>query len=178
MLLEETEAQLLAQRKEQVTAELKNFNEYDDIVSVFDRIKRKEVPDPALFLEWNVWRSLVMLNYAVRTEGNFVMDLDGMPVNTAPGKVPDIEVDYGDFGMIVEVTTSTGQKQYEMEGEPVARHYGKAQETKKNMYCLFIAPAISEGTLAHYFNLNKMNTKHYGVRHGSFRSQLLSSLIS
>lgn len=161
-LLEETEAQLLAQRKEQVTSELKNFNEYDDIVSVFDQIKRKEVPDPALFLEWNVWRSLVMLNYAVRTEGNFVMDLDGMPVNTAPGKVPDIEVDYGDFGMIVEVTTSTGQKQYEMEGEPVARHYGKAQETKKNMYCLFIAPAISEGTLAHYFNLNKMNTKHYG----------------
>jgi hypothetical protein len=161
-LLEITEDELLSQRKEQVSSELKNFNEYDDIVSVFDQIKRKEVPDPALFLEWNVWRSLVMLNYAVRTEGNFVMDLDGMPVNTAPGKVPDIEVDYGDFGMIVEVTTSTGQKQYEMEGEPVARHYGKAQETKKNMYCLFIAPAISEGTLAHYFNLNRMNTKHYG----------------
>ncbi|MFZ1618034.1 MAG: AlwI family type II restriction endonuclease, partial [Flavobacteriales bacterium] len=161
-VLERTESQLLAQRIEQVSAELKDFREYDDIISVFDQIRRKEVPDPALFLEWNVWRSLVMLNYAVRTDGNFVMDLDGMPVNTAPGKVPDIEVDYGDFGMIVEVTTSTGQKQYEMEGEPVARHYGKAQEMKKNMYCLFIAPAISEGTLAHYFNLNRMNTKHYG----------------
>ena len=161
-LLERTEGKLLAQRKEQVSAELKNFKEYDDIVAVFDQIKKKEVPDPALFLEWNVWRAIVMLNYAVRTEGNFVMDLDGMPVNTAPGKVPDIEVDYKDFGMIVEVTMSSGQRQYEMEGEPVARHFGRAREVKKNMYCLFIAPSISEGTLAHYFNLNRINTKHYG----------------
>ena len=160
--LEEAESSLLAQRKEQLTAELKHFKEYDDIVAVFDKIRKKEVPDPALFLEWNVWRSMVMLNYAVRVEGNFVMDLDGMPVNTAPGKVPDIEVDYGDFGVIVEVTMSSGQRQYEMEGEPVARHFGRAREAKENMYCLFIAPSISEGTLAHYFNLNRINTKHYG----------------
>ena len=161
-LLEEAESTLLAQRKEQLTAELKHFKEYDDIVAVFDKIRKKEVPDPALFLEWNVWRAMVMLNYAVRADGNFVMDLDGMPVNTAPGKVPDIEVDYGDFGVIVEVTMSSGQRQYEMEGEPVARHFGRARETKENMYCLFIAPSISEGTLAHYFNLNRINTKHYG----------------
>lgn len=161
-LLKEAESTLLAQRKEQLAAELKHFKEYDDIVAVFDKIRKKEVPDPALFLEWNVWRAMVMLNYAVRADGNFVMDLDGMPVNTAPGKVPDIEVDYGDFGVIVEVTMSSGQRQYEMEGEPVARHFGRARETKENMYCLFIAPSISEGTLAHYFNLNRMNTKHYG----------------
>ncbi len=30
------------------------------------------------------------------------------------------------------------------------------------MYCIFIAPKISEGTLAHYFNLNRFNTKLYG----------------
>lgn len=161
-LLEETEGALLAQRKEQVSAELKHFKEYDDIVAVFDKIRKKEVPDLALFLEWNVWRAMVMLNYAVRTEGNFVMDLDGMPVNTAPGKVPDIEVDYGDFGVIVEVTMSSGQRQYEMEGEPVARHFGRAREVKENMYCLFIAPSISDGTLTHYFSLNRINNKYYG----------------
>ncbi len=161
-LLEEAESTLLSQRKEQLSAELKNFKEYDDIVAVFDKIRKKEVPDPSLFLEWNVWRAMVMLNYAVRVQGNFVMDLDGMPSNTAPGKVPDIEVDYGNFGVIVEVTMSSGQRQYEMEGEPVARHYGRAREEKENMYCLFIAPSISEGTLAHYFNLNRINTKHYG----------------
>ena len=30
------------------------------------------------------------------------------------------------------------------------------------MYCLFVAPKISEGALAHYFNLNRFNTKLYG----------------
>ena len=162
-LLETTESELLEKRKEEVKSELKDFQQFEAILSVFDQIKKKEVPDPALFLEWNVWRALVMLNYAVATKGNFVMDPDNaMPVYAAPGKLPDIEVDYGDFGMIVEVTMSSGQKQYDMEGEPVARHFGRAREAKEDMYCLFIAPSISEGTLAHYFNLNKMNTRHYG----------------
>ena len=161
-LLEDTEIEMLAKRKVETTIALKDFKEYDDIIDVFDRIARKDIIDPSLFLEWNVWRALVMLNYAKETIGHFTMDLDGMPVNTAPGKVPDIVVDYGDFGMIVEVTMSSGAKQYEMEGEPVARHFGRVREQKENLYCLFIAPTISDGALAHYFNLNKSNTRLYG----------------
>lgn len=161
-LLETTEAELLIRRKAETTIALKDFQEYDDIIEVFTRIAKKDIIDPSLFLEWNVWRALVMLNYAKETTGHFTMDLDGMPVNTAPGKVPDIVVDYGDFAMIVEVTMSSGAKQYEMEGEPVARHYGRAREAKENLYCLFIAPTISEGALAHYFHLNKSNTRLYG----------------
>ncbi len=65
--------------------------------------------------------------------------------------------------MIVEVTMSSGNKQYEMEGEPVARHFGKVQNNSSvPVYCLFVAPKISEGALAHFFNLNRMNTKTYG----------------
>ena len=30
------------------------------------------------------------------------------------------------------------------------------------MYCIFIAPNISDGTLSHFFNLNRMYTKFYG----------------
>lgn len=56
-----------------------------------------------------------------------------------------------------------GNTQYKMESESVPRHFGKAKELlKKEMYCLFVAPKISEGTLAHYFNLNRFNTKLYG----------------
>lgn len=161
-LLEDTETEMLARRKAETTVALKDFKEYDDIIEVFDRIQRKDIIDPSLFLEWNVWRAFVMLNYAKETTGHFTMDLDGMPVNTAPGKVPDIVVDYGDFGLIVEVTMSSGAKQYEMEGEPVARHFGRVREQKENLYCLFIAPTISDGALAHYFNLNKNNTRLYG----------------
>ena len=129
----------------------------------FDQIKNREVPDAPLFLEWNVWRSLVMLNYAKRIDGNFIMDIDGMPLNYAPGNKPDIESEFEDFGVITEVTMSGGNTQYKMENESVPRHFGKAKELlNKEMYCLFIAPKISEGTLAHYFNLNRLNTKLYG----------------
>lgn len=142
---------------------LKGYKEFDDIIQVFKQISKKEVPDPPLYLEWNIWRALVMLNYAKSIKGNFSIDLDGVPLNTARGNMPDIEVEYEDFKLIVEVTTSTGNKQYEMEGEPVARHFGDVQlKSDKPVYCLFVASKISEGSLAYFFNLNKMNTKRYG----------------
>ncbi|MFP4487448.1 MAG: AlwI family type II restriction endonuclease, partial [Campylobacterales bacterium] len=143
--------------------ELKDFKELPDILDVFDKIRKKDVPDAALFLEWNVWRALVMLNYAKRVDGNFIMDIDGMPLSFAPGNQPDIESDFDDFGIITEVTMSSGNTQYNMESESVPRHYGKAKELfMKEVYCLFVAPKISEGTLAHYFNLNRINTRLYG----------------
>lgn len=148
---------------EEKIRELKDYKELPDILDVFKQIKKKEVPDAPLFLEWNVWRALVMLNYAKRVDGNFIMDIDGMPLNYAPGQKPDIESEYSDFGIITEVTMSSGHTQYKMENESVPRHFGKAKEIlKKEMYCLFVAPKISEGTLAHYFNLNRINTKLYG----------------
>ena len=148
---------------EEKKKELKDYKELPDILEVFEQIKKKEVPDAPLFLEWNVWRALVMLNYAKRVDGNFIMDIDGMPLNYAPGQKPDIESEYSDFGIITEVTMSGGHTQYKMESESVPRHFGRAKETlKKEMYCIFIAPKISDGTLAHYFNLNRFNTKLYG----------------
>lgn len=156
---EETKIEKLAE-----TAKgLKDYKEFDDIIEVFKQISKREVPDPPLYLEWNIWRALVMLNYAKAINGNFSIDLDGVPLNTARGNMPDIEAEYEDFRLIVEVTMSTGNKQYEMEGEPVARHFGDLQlKSDKPVYCLFIASKISEGSLAHFFNLNKMNTKRYG----------------
>ena len=104
-----------------------------------------------------------MMNYAKDVKGNFAIDLDGVPLNTALGNMPDIEVEYEGFKVIVEVTMSSGNKQYEMEGEPVARHFGKIQNNSSvPVYCLFVAPKISEGALAHFFNLNRFNTKAYG----------------
>lgn len=142
---------------------LKTYEELPDILEVFERIKNRELPDAPLFLEWNIWRAMEMLNYG-QINGNFVTDLDGAPLSTASAKKPDIECDYENFKLIIEVTMSSGQKQYDMEGEPVARHYGdaKRESAEKPVYCLFIAPKVSEGTLAHFHNLNKMNTRFYG----------------
>lgn len=142
---------------------LKHFKEFEDILGIFSQIEKREVPDPPLYLEWNVWRAMVMLNYAQDVKGNFTLDLDGIPLNTARGNLPDIDIEYDNFRLIVEVTTSTGNKQYEMEGEPIARHFGSVKtKSIKPVFCLFIAPKISEGALAHFFNLNRLNTKAYG----------------
>jgi len=162
-ILEEHEKKIKQNIILETTKSLKGYKELNDIIDIFQKISTRDVPDPPLYLEWNVWRALVMLNYAQEITGNFTVDLDGIPLCTARGNIPDIELEYDDFKMIVEVTISTGNKQYEMEGEPVPRHFGNVQlKSEKPVYCLFIAPKISEGTLAHFFNLNKMNTRRYG----------------
>ncbi|MBX2893300.1 MAG: AlwI family type II restriction endonuclease [Saprospiraceae bacterium] len=162
-ILEAGEESTKQEKLAETAKRLKDYKEFEDIIEVFKQISKREVPDPPLYLEWNIWRALVMLNYAKAINGNFSIDLDGVPLNTARGNMPDIEAEYEDFRLIVEVTTSTGNKQYEMEGEPVARHFGDLQlKSDKPVYCLFIASKISEGSLAHFFNLNKMNTKRYG----------------
>lgn len=162
-LLEATERKKISVVIEETEVALKNYKEFDDIIDVFAKIQKKEVPDPPLYLEWNIWRAMVMINYAKQVKGNFALDLDGVPLNTALGNMPDIQAEYDGFKMIIEVTMSSGNKQYEMEGEPVARHFGNTQKSSDvPVYCLFVAPRISEGALAHFFNLNRMNTKAYG----------------
>lgn len=162
-VLEEAEINKHERNIKETEQGLKHYKEYDDILNIFGKIEKKVVPDPPLYLEWNVWRSMVMINYAKRVQGNFKLDLEGTPLNTAGARLPDIYIEYDNFVMIVEVTMSSGQKQYDMEGEPVARHFGKAKsETTKPVYCLFVAPKISEGTLAHFFVLNKSAPKFYG----------------
>lgn len=162
-ILDEVKISVKAKNIEEKKRELKDYNELPDIIEVFDQIKKKDIPDPPLFLEWNVWRSFVMLNYATRIDGNFIMDIDGMPLNTAPGNKADLEIEFEDFAIISEVTLSSGATQFKMEGDSVPRHYGDFKERiGKEAYCIFIAPKIDDGTKAFFFNLNKGFTKRYG----------------
>lgn len=142
---------------------LKSKQDYHDIIDVFERIKSKDIPDAPLFLEWNVWRSFVMLNHALRIDGNFIMDMEGMPLNTAPGGKADLEIEFDDFGIIGEVTLSGGHTQFKMESDSVPRHFGQFKKIiNKDTYCIFIAPKISEGSKAHFYNLNRFETRLYG----------------
>ena len=96
-------------------------------------------------------------------KGNFNFDDAGQPLSTAAGNMPDIECDYDDFALSVEVTLQSGQRQYESEGEPVARHYGQLKKKSgKETYCLFIAPTINAATLAHFYGLNHLSIALYG----------------
>lgn len=141
---------------------VKNYEEYNDILDIYLDIERKQVYDAPLLLEWNTWRAMTMLDGG-SIKANLKFDDFGKPISTAQGNVADIECDYPDYCLAVEVTMSSGAKQYEMEGESVSRHLAKLKEkSQKNSYCLFIAPKVNEACVAHFYTLHKVSIAHYG----------------
>jgi len=156
----------IAKRKEDIISkqitDIKDYHLYDDINNTFGKIKDKSLYDMPLMLEWNTWRAMTMLDGGQVT-ANLKFDDFGNPMSTAQGNMADIVCDYGDFGVTVEVTMQTGQRQYETEGEPVTRHLAKLKkETGKPSYCLFVALDINEACIAHFYALHKMNISYYG----------------
>lgn len=147
--------------KSQVT-EIKSYALYSEIIDTYNEIISDGYYDAPLMLEYNTWRAMTMLDGG-NIKGNFKFDDAGQPLSTAAGNMPDIECDYTDFVLSVEVTMQQGQRQYESEGEPVARHFGQMKKrTGKDTYCLFIAPTINKACLAHFFALNKIGISYYG----------------
>lgn len=157
---------LILEKKNKIIDEqvksIKDFKQYDEIQDVFTQIENNELYDSSLMLEWNVWRGMTMLDGG-NIKANLKFDDFGKPMATAQGNMADIVCDYDDFNLTVEVTMATGQRQYEMEGEPVSRHLAKIKkETNKPSYCFFIAPTINEACIAHFYALHNMNISYYG----------------
>lgn len=143
--------------------ELKSYALYQEVVDTYNQILTEELYDAPLFLEWNTWRAMTMLDGGT-IKGNFKIDDSGKPIATAGGNMPDIECCYENFNLSVEVTLQRGQRQYESESEPITRHYGQLKKRSgKETYCLFIAPYINKATWAHFWGLNQVkNTYAYG----------------
>ncbi|MDL2225417.1 AlwI family type II restriction endonuclease [Eubacteriales bacterium OttesenSCG-928-M02] len=157
---------IVQQRKDAViraeVEEIKSYALYSEIIDTYNEIISDEYYDAPLMFEYNTWRAMTMLDGG-DIKGNFNVDDAGKPLSTAQGNKPDIECDYDDFVLSVEVTLQSGQRQYETEGEPVARHYGQMkQRTEKEAYCLFIAPTINPAALTHFYMLNQINNRYYG----------------
>lgn len=156
----------LEKRKEKFISDqvvaIKDYRLFDDIGVVYNQIIDKSLYDTPLMLEWNTWRAMTMINGG-EIRANLKFDDFGNPMSTAQGNMADIVCDYGDFGVAVEVTMQSGQRQYETEGEPVTRHLAKIKkDTDKPAYCLFIAPKINDSCIAHFYALHKMNIEYYG----------------
>lgn len=144
--------------------EIKDYKLYDEIQATYRQIADKTLYDAPLMLEWNTWRAMTMLDGG-NIKANLNFDDYGNPLSTAQGNMADIVCDYGDYMLSVEVTMASGQRQYETEGEPVSRHLGKLKASSgKPCYCLFIAPAINEACIAHFYALHTMNISYYGGR--------------
>lgn len=156
----------LENRKEQILTDqvsaIKDYRQFEEIYTTFDQIIANSLYDTPLMLEWNTWRAMTMLDGG-NIKANLKFDDFGNPMSTAQGNMADIVCDYGNFGLTVEVTMQSGQRQYETEGEPVTRHLAKyKRETEKPAYCLFIAPNINDACKAHFYALHKMNIQYYG----------------
>lgn len=142
--------------------QIKDKRLYDEIQQTFAQIENDELYDAPLMLEWNTWRAMTMLDGG-EIKANLNFDDYGQPLSTAQGNMADIICEYGDFNVSVEVTMASGQKQYEMESEPVSRHLGKLKKlTEKPAYCLFVAPTINEACIAHFYMLHKTSVVYYG----------------
>lgn len=142
--------------------QLKSYALYTEVIDTYQEIIADSLYDVPLMLGWNTWRAMTMINGGKIT-GNFKIDDAGQPMSTAQGNMPDIVCDYGNFDVTVEVTMQSGQRQYDTEVEPVARHLGKhKRDTGKETFCLFIAPHINPACIAHFFMLSKVNVAHYG----------------
>lgn len=152
------------QRKENIISqqitEIKDYKFYDDIQNIFSNLK--ETYDSSLFLEWNTWRAMTMIDGG-NIKGNLKFDDYGMPLSIAQGNMADIVCDYGTFDLIVEVTMASGAKQFEMEGESIMRHLGKHKKNvNKQTYCFFIAPQINENCIAYIWTLYRAPIPLYG----------------
>lgn len=157
---------VVKQRKDTVIKnqiyEIKSYSLYSEIIDTYNEIIANNYYDNPLMLEYNTWRAMTMLNGGT-IKGNFNFDDFGQPLSTAAGNMADIECHYEDFILTVEVTMQQGQRQYEMEGEPVARHFGNIKKKlDKDTYCLFIALTINNASLAHFYALNKIGISYYG----------------
>lgn len=142
--------------------EIKDYKLYDDIQNTFRQIENNELYDAPLMLEWNTWRAMTMLDGG-KIKANLTFDDFGNPLSTAQGNMADIVCDYDDYMLSVEVTMASGQRQYDMEGEPVSRHLGKLKKaSEKPCYCLFLAPNINEACVAHFYALHSLNISYYG----------------
>ena len=145
-----------------------------DIKRTYSEISNKsaDIIDRPLMYEWNAWRAMVLINDATNVLGNYTTDYDGNPVSTAGGNKPDIQVEYDRFHLIVEVTLSSGHKQYQMEGESITRHLGLIQKhlneigDSRPIFGIFVAESVNPTVNAHlYLQANlKIDLYHGTVR--------------
>lgn len=147
--------------RQDFTASLHNIKSYYQEISS----RQSEILDKPLMYEWNTWRAMVLINDAINVQGHFVTDPDGNPVTTAGGGKPDILVEYASFWLNVEVTLSSGLRQYEMEGEPISRHLGDLQKERiesgdaRPVFGIFVAETIPDTVIGHLITLARYNNQ-------------------
>lgn len=156
--------------KEIQISAIQSYSLYEDIIKMYEKIVYRadyDIPDKPLFFEWNTWRAFVMLDDG-DIRSNTLLDIEGKPLSTAPGGMPDGLAFYENFVLTIEVTLARGERQFEAENESVPRHLGKIAKSLKAsndlrpIFGIFIASGLNNATVAHFYSLRRTNISHYG----------------
>lgn len=131
--------------------DLINISKVDEVIKNLTNIRGLDLK-PSIALEKYVSIALNIINDAINIKANSVVGDDNEFIFTAPGNKPDIECYYASFNLICEVTMLTGRDQWHNEGQPVMRHFRNFEDkSKKDSYCLFVAPKIHRDTINTYW---------------------------
>jgi len=148
---------------------LRSARGQQDVLEFYEAIVHREVADPATFFEWNTWRALLALDESQEIIPYLKLDDSLRPIDCAKGNTPDILAKFKNYVVAVEVTLTSGRRQYITETEPVTFHVGKCQKeentsgNQRKVFGLFIAPQIHKHA-AHYFQqyIKQLEVPDYG----------------
>ncbi len=129
-----------------------NLSKIDEAIEALSNIRNLDLK-PSIALEKWTNVALNIINDSLLIKPNSIVGDDNEPTFTAPAGVPDIECYYDGFNAICEVTMLSSRDQWYNEGQPVMRHLRDFEitNTKKDCYCLFIAPSLHRDTINTYY---------------------------
>ena len=163
-------------KKKQLQVEYKNPTKIQELISLFnlyydkaatlkETIDEKFIANNNTVLEYLCLNGFIALGGALNYINNYTIDESLQPISHAAGNQSDVEIEYTNFIILGEVTTSKGKTQYQMEGEPVTRHFAnkltEANASNKKLYCLFIAPTLNSNTIEEFALYN--SKKNYNI---------------
>lgn len=158
-------------KKKLLQVEFKNPQKIQELIDLFslyygkasilkEVMSEKFIANKNTVLEYLALNGFIALGGALNYINNYTIDESLQPVSHAAGNQSDIEIEYNDFIILGEVTTSKGKTQYQMEGEPVTRHYlnklPDATACNKDLYCIFIAPTLNSNTIEEFAYYNTL----------------------
>lgn len=159
-------------KKKLLQIEFKNPEKIQELIDLFNLYYAKSsvlkesmderfIANKNTVLEYLALNGFIALGGALNYINNYTIDESLQPVSHAAGNQSDVEIEYENFFILGEVTTSKGKTQYQMEGEPVTRHFAnklpEINQQGKELYCIFIAPTLNSNTIEEfsYFNLKR-----------------------
>lgn len=164
----------LQNRKKIFDILVKNKFSNDNLIKLFENIKKREDKAILSYAEWEadiptIFEYLVGISFYKLTKTidldflNMNLNASMLPIRFASGNKADIVFKFDKIDMIIEVTLTTNENQRRMELEPVIRHIGKYNLQKK-AFGIFIAPYLDPNVLVvfrAYKELNFYDIKDY-----------------